>query len=68
MELSGMNSQGYVLTSELDKGLKKYGEDNNLSPSFILNVFLISFGITILPKSSILLTTPVAFNFLPPHF
>ena len=31
------------------------------SPSFILNVFLISFGITTLPKSSILLTTPVAY-------
>ena len=31
------------------------------SPSLILNVFLISFGITTLPKSSILLTTPVAF-------
>ena len=33
------------------------------SPSFILNVLLISFGITTLPKSSILLTTPVAFIF-----
>lgn len=43
-----MNSQGYVLTAELDKGLKKYGEDNNLSPSFILNdlveTFLIDTG------------------------
>ena len=38
-----MNSQGYVLTSELDKGLKKYGEDNNLSPSFILNDLVESF-------------------------
>ena len=36
------------------------------SPSLILNVFLISFGITILPKSSILLTTPVAFIIFPP--
>ena len=35
------------------------------SPSFILNVFLISLGITTLPKSSILLTTPVAFIFPP---
>ena len=33
------------------------------SPSLIRNVFLISFGITTLPKSSILLTTPVAFFF-----
>ena len=43
-----MNSQGYVLTDELDKGLKKYGEDNNISPSFILNdlveTFLIDKG------------------------
>lgn len=38
-----MNSQGYKLTSELDKGLKKYGEDNNLSPSFILNDLVESF-------------------------
>ncbi|MPM98885.1 hypothetical protein SDC9_146075 [bioreactor metagenome] len=30
------------------------------SPSLILKVFLISFGITTLPKSSILLTIPVA--------
>ena len=29
-----------------------------LSPSFIFNLFLISLGITILPKSSILLTIP----------
>jgi len=36
------------------------------SPSFILKVFLISFGITTLPKSSIRLTTPVAFKTLPP--
>ena len=36
------------------------------SPSFILKVFLISFGITTLPKSSILLTTPVAFIWFPP--
>ena len=43
MELNGMNSQGYKLTSELDKGLKKYGEDNNLSPSFILNDLVESF-------------------------
>ena len=34
---------------------------SNGAPSFILKVFLISFGITTLPKSSILLTTPVAF-------
>ncbi|MBQ2635397.1 MAG: hypothetical protein IJJ11_07895 [Methanosphaera sp.] len=43
-----MNSQGYKLTSELDKGLKKYGEVNNLSPSFIINdlveAFLIDKG------------------------
>ena len=39
---------------------------SNGSPSFILNVFLISFGITILPKSSIRLTTPVAFEIFPP--
>ena len=32
------------------------------SPSFIFIFFLISFGITILPKSSILLTTPVDFK------
>ena len=38
-----MNSQGYKLTSELDKGLKMYGEDNNLSPSFILNNLVESF-------------------------
>ena len=31
------------------------------SPSLMRNVFLISFGNTILPKSSILLTTPVDF-------
>ena len=31
------------------------------SPSLILNVLLISFGITTLPRSSILLTMPVAF-------
>src|SRR5699024_1043780 len=37
------------------------------SPSFILSVFLISLGITILPKSSILLTTPVVF-IKQPHF
>ena len=29
--------------------------------SFMRSVFLISFGITTLPKSSILLTTPIAF-------
>ncbi len=38
-----MSSQGYVLISELDKGLKKYGEDNDLSPSFILNDLVESF-------------------------
>jgi bifunctional UDP-N-acetylglucosamine pyrophosphorylase/glucosamine-1-phosphate N-acetyltransferase len=32
------------------------------SPSLILKVLLISFGITTLPRSSILLTIPVAFN------
>ena len=31
------------------------------SPSLILNVLLISFGITTLPRSSIRLTIPVAF-------
>lgn len=31
-----MNSQKYILNSELDKGLKKYGEDNNLSPLSIV--------------------------------
>lgn len=38
-----MKSQGYVLNSELDKGLKKYGEENNLSPSFIINDLVESF-------------------------
>lgn len=38
-----MNSQCYKLTSELDKGLKKYGEDNNLSLSFIINDLVESF-------------------------
>ena len=36
----------------------------NGSPSLILKVRLISFGITIRPRSSILLTIPVAFNVL----
>ena len=38
-----MNSHRYELTSELDKGLKKYGEDNNLSPTFIINDLVESF-------------------------
>ena len=36
------------------------------SPSRILKVLLISFGMTILPKSSTLLTIPVAFIYLSP--
>ena len=36
------------------------------SPSLILRVRLISFGITIRPRSSILLTIPVAFILHPP--
>ena len=36
------------------------------SPSLMRRVLLISLGITILPKSSILLTTPVAFKIFPP--
>ena len=36
------------------------------SPSLIFRVLLISFGITILPKSSTLLTMPVAFIYLSP--
>lgn len=31
-----MKSQTYELRDELDKGLKKYGEDNNLSPISII--------------------------------
>jgi len=31
-----MNSQGYKLKPELDNGLIKYGEDNNLSPISII--------------------------------
>ena len=38
-----MTSQGYRLTSELDEGLKKYGRDNNISPTFILNELVESF-------------------------
>lgn len=38
-----MTSQGYKLTSELDEGLKKYGGDNNISPTFILNDLVESF-------------------------
>ena len=38
-----MTSQGYKLTSELDEGLKKYGRDNNVSPTFILNDLVESF-------------------------
>lgn len=38
-----MTSQGYKLTSELDEGLKKYGRDNNISPTFILNDLVESF-------------------------
>ena len=36
------------------------------SPSLMRRVLLISFGITILPKSSTLLTMPVAFIYLSP--
>ena len=36
------------------------------APSLILRVLLISLGITILPKSSTLLTMPVAFIYLSP--
>lgn len=38
-----MKFQGYKLASELDEGLKKYGEENNLSPSFIINDLVESF-------------------------
>lgn len=38
-----MTFQGYKLASELDEGLRKYGEENNLSPSFILNDLVESF-------------------------
>ena len=31
-----MKSQGYRLRTELDDGLRKYGEDNNLSPISII--------------------------------
>ena len=41
---------------------------SNESPSLILIVLLNSFGITILPKSSILLTTPVAFIYISPRY
>lgn len=36
MELIGMKSQGYMLRTELDDGLRRYGEDNNLSPISII--------------------------------
>lgn len=43
-----MKSQSYKLKPELNDGLIKYGEDNNLSPSFIINdlveTFLIDKG------------------------
>ena len=56
--------------------LLDYFQDNIIVPmrvkavlrSFMRSVFLISFGITTLPKSSILLTTPVAFICFPPCF
>ena len=36
MELIGMKSQSYTLRNELDEGLRRYGEDNNLSPISII--------------------------------
>ena len=36
MEWSGMKSQSYKLNFELNEGLVKYGEDNNLSPLSII--------------------------------
>ena len=36
MELIGMKSQSYTLRIELDEGLRRYGEDNNLSPISII--------------------------------
>lgn len=36
MELIGMKSQSYTLRTELDEGLRRYGEDNNLSPISII--------------------------------
>lgn len=31
-----MKSQGYLLRNDLDEGLRRYGEDNNLSPISII--------------------------------
>ena len=36
MGLIGMTSENYRLRDELDEGLRKYGEDNNLSPISII--------------------------------
>lgn len=36
MEQIGMKSQSYKLSPELNEGLVKYGEDNNLSPISII--------------------------------
>ena len=38
-----MNSKGYRLKSELEKGLRKYGEDNNLSPISIIEELVENF-------------------------
>lgn len=57
-----------MLTLESTKKIENGGRKKRInkvtggSPSLILIVRLISFGITTRPKSSILLTIPVAFN------
>lgn len=43
MEQIGMNSKGYRLKSELEKGLEKYGEENNLSPISIIEELVEAF-------------------------
>lgn len=51
-----MKSQSYKLKPELNDGLIKYGEDNNLSPSFILNDLVETF---LIDKGYLVIKIPV---------